>query len=376
MSLLLPHILLYGQVCTVTFKLSGLPREANISLIPFAPYELPALAEASLEKGKGVITLDLSEPREFSIKVDGQWANERFMLEPGKITIKATVERKETERGAYYQWTDVAVTGSKSDDYLKAQMAIKEDLNKLYEAKNTKYADVMAAVGKARQDKDSMTMDSLMNTPRYNELQQAEKDFFAAVKKSYDEVLERNKETFWGPLMMLNLYAFLSPDNRPDFEAMADQAKNSYYGDLVRERLYPANQAGEKVPDFTTHDREGKAYSLADLLQNKRVLLIDFWASWCGPCKKEIPNLKKNYARYADKGFEIVSISIDQNEAAWVRALESNQLPWPNFLDRDVSNLYKVSAVPTTYLVDGEGRLLAENLRGEELEAKLRELFE
>ena len=105
--------------------------------------------------------------------------------------------------------------------------------------------------------------------------------------------------------------------------------------------------------------------------------MIDFWASWCNPCRKEIPNLKKLYAQYSGKGFEIVSISIDQKKADWEKALKEEGLPWPNFLDETgVAALYKVKFVPTMYLINADGVMVGENLRGEDLAEKLKELFQ
>ena len=115
----------------------------------------------------------------------------------------------------------------------------------------------------------------------------------------------------------------------------------------------------------------------AILVERKKYLLIDFWASWCNPCRKEIPNLKKLYAQYSEKGFEIVSISIDKKKEEWEKALKEEQLAWPNFLDETgVASLYKVRLVPTTYLIDSEGVMIGENILGEELTNRLKELLQ
>ena len=133
---------------------------------------------------------------------------------------------------------------------------------------------------------------------------------------------------------------------------------------------------GEKVPDFTVKDASGKEYSLAQLSEGKKYILIDFWASWCAPCRREIPNLKNLYAKYGSKGFQIISISRDKNAEDWKKAIEDEQLTWPNFLDEsDIAKLYKVRAIPTMYLVDADGRIVAENVRGEALAEKVAELF-
>ena len=124
-------------------------------------------------------------------------------------------------------------------------------------------------------------------------------------------------------------------------------------------------------------DEAGKSYTLEQLLKGKKYLLIDFWASWCAPCRKEIPNVKKNYEQYKNRGFEVVSISIDQNAAAWKKAVQQEQLKWPNFLSPAVANQFKVRAVPTMYLIDANGVVLGinEDVRGEALGKKLAELF-
>ena len=86
----------------------------------------------------------------------------------------------------------------------------------------------------------------------------------------------------------------------------------------MKDELYPAGKEGTVVPAFALKDSEGKAVTLAEICQGKKYVLIDFWASWCAPCRKEIPHLKKLYADYASDGFEIVSISIDKKESDWM----------------------------------------------------------
>lgn len=112
-------------------------------------------------------------------------------------------------------------------------------------------------------------------------------------------------------------------------------------------------------------------------MSGEKYILIDFWASWCNPCRKEIPNLKNLYAKYADKGFQIISISIDKKKADWEKALQEEQLAWPNYLDTEgIASLYKVRFVPTMYLIDMNKTIIGENVRGEALAEKLAELFQ
>ena len=176
--------------------------------------------------------------------------------------------------------------------------------------------------------------------------------------------------------MLISLTSYLTEDQKTTYEAFSQEAKDSYYGRKVKEELYPAGKVGTKVPGFTVTDNDGKEVTLEELCQGQKYVLIDFWASWCNPCRKEIPNLKKLYEKYADKGFQIISISIDKKKADWEKALKEEQLPWPNYLDNgDVAVIYKVKMIPTIYLIDSNGIMVGENLRGETLVQKLAELY-
>ena len=109
-------------------------------------------------------------------------------------------------------------------------------------------------------------------------------------------------------------------------------------------------------------------------------LLIDFWASWCGPCRQENPVLVEVYKDYNDRGFEIVGVSLDESREKWVNAIVKDGLPWIHVSDlkywqNDVSSAYGVKAIPHTVLVDPEGIIIAKNLRGKELRNKLKNLF-
>ena len=140
-------------------------------------------------------------------------------------------------------------------------------------------------------------------------------------------------------------------------------------------------QPGTKASSFSHPGLDGKTYALDDALANNRYVLVEFWASWCGPCRVENPNMKKAYERYREQGFEIFAISLDDDREDWAEASEEDGIPWINTGDLQayagpVPALFGVRAIPMNYLLDASGTIVAIGIRGEELDAKLAELFD
>jgi peroxiredoxin len=136
---------------------------------------------------------------------------------------------------------------------------------------------------------------------------------------------------------------------------------------------------GAKAPEFSLKDPKGKLHKLSSYL-GKSYVLLDFWASWCGPCRGEMPNVKKAYAQFKAKGFQIVGVSLDDKAAAWTGAIKSIGITWPQLSDLkgwkcSAADLYGVHAIPATFLLDAKGNIIARDLRGEELLNKLAELY-
>jgi peroxiredoxin len=155
--------------------------------------------------------------------------------------------------------------------------------------------------------------------------------------------------------------------------------KSNYYSDL--KTIYDNNkllEIGEMAPEIELPQVDGSILKLSDL--RGKVVLIDFWASWCGPCRAEFPNVKNLYARFKSEGFEIYGVSLDKDRPSWVSSINSLGLTWKQVSDLKFwacapAKTYKVSGIPFTVLIDKEGKIIAKNLRGEDLEKKLEELF-
>jgi peroxiredoxin len=155
--------------------------------------------------------------------------------------------------------------------------------------------------------------------------------------------------------------------------------KSNYYSDL--KTIYDNNkllEIGEMAPEIELPQVDGSILKLSDL--RGKVVLIDFWASWCGPCRAEFPNVKNLYARFKSEGFEIYGVSLDKDRPSWVSSINSLGLTWKQVSDLKFwacapAKTYKVSGIPFTVLIDKEGKIIAKNLRGEDLEKMLEELF-
>lgn len=144
------------------------------------------------------------------------------------------------------------------------------------------------------------------------------------------------------------------------------------------QRLQGVNE-GAMAPEINLATPAGPTLALSSL--RGKYVLIDFWASWCGPCRRENPNVVKTYAAYKDKGFEIFGVSLDQNREAWLKAIETDKLVWKHVSDLQYWNsagaqAYQVNSIPQTFLVNPEGRIIAKGLRGAALDNYLAKLFE
>jgi peroxiredoxin len=158
--------------------------------------------------------------------------------------------------------------------------------------------------------------------------------------------------------------------------------RTSPQGQLVQQRL--ANQLRTAIrapaPDFSLPDPSGKQVKLADL--RGQYVLVDFWASWCQPCRAENPKVAKAYTAYRGKNFTVVSISLDKQSAraAWLKAIQDDGLTWPQVLDlggfnTEVTQHYAITSIPQNFLLDPQGRIVAKNLRGDALTQKLAQVL-
>lgn len=201
--------------------------------------------------------------------------------------------------------------------------------------------------------------------------------------KNLRDLILSNKENL-AVLMFIDMYP---REQNMEFHQEIIKALNAKYPDnpLVMERQKvesaPKNPTaiGAMAPEIELPNPDGKILKLSDL--RGKVVLIDFWAAWCRPCRMENPNVVKDYHKYNEKGFEVFSVSLDRDKASWTKAIQDDGLVWPNhvsdlkYWSSQAAATYGVTSIPATFLIGKDGRIIAKNLRGEALGQALEELL-
>ncbi|MFS4457042.1 redoxin domain-containing protein [Maribacter sp. 2304DJ31-5] len=165
------------------------------------------------------------------------------------------------------------------------------------------------------------------------------------------------------------------------FQQFSEQNKNSKYGQKIARyiELNKEPKIGEQFADFEMADQNGNSRKLSEI--KGKTVLLEFWSSWCGPCRKENPNLVKTYEKFNPKGFEIFAVSLDEDKKSWISAIEKDGLNWLHVSDlkgqsNEASLIYGIKGIPDNFLISKNGTIIARDLRGEKLNHKLIEILE
>lgn len=273
-----------------------------------------------------------------------------FFLEAGNITLKVEGERS-------------SASGTPNND---AYQAIKDELIAFHEKTEAVY--------------ESIGDSTLTDEQREAKLKEAEQ-----FEKEYGEIVRNGvTKNIGNPVGIFLFKQTYYNNSAKENEELLAKIPANYQNDpqimdikkLTEKRKL--TDVGTKFTDFEMRSPEGKTVKLSDYAGKGKVVLVDFWASWCGPCMREMPNIIEAYTQFKDKGLEIVGVSLDQDEKAWKGAIEKMKMTWPQMSDLkswkcEGAQLYAVNSIPHTVLIDKQGTIIARGLHGEELKSKIEE---
>jgi peroxiredoxin len=363
-----------GKKFTLEGKISHLPDTAKVDWV-FLQYRVNGESKMDSVQpagGKYSFTGMISEPTaaRLRVKFAETAPGKRPALKSRRDVATVFLEPGKQKVSSVDSFSNVKVKSSAAHaEYVKLNKAGKPFEDRM-EPLYTKYNEFAKAKDKVNQDKVEAEIDAI----------DKEKS-----EKVYGEYVKNHPSS---PLAVYALQQFAGWDIdadkvEPVYNLLSESAKKYPSAVDFKESLDIAKKTGigKMAMDFTQDDTLGKAVTLSSL--RGRYLLVDFWASWCGPCRAENPNVVRVFNKYKDKNFHIIGVSLDRPGAKekWLKAIHDDALAWTQvsdlkFWDNEVAKQYGIRAIPQNFLLDPEGKIIAKNLRGEELEQKLGEAIE
>ncbi len=326
--------------------------DKTVYLQKFVDNEPVTIDSAVIRNDQASLTAPIDDPHIlYALKVKGKRGSMPFFADNKEVTFVGDMNNPQS----------VEIMASETQAELDAY---NDQLN----AFETQIRDLYAVMQQAFTDNDSIKMDSLNKVGTALMEQQ---DSFR------DEYIKAHPESFVTHYILDGVKQDYPIDQLK--EMVGTFTTESTYRNHLNEYIAKQErlELGQPFIDFTLQTKDGEKVSLAEAIAQNKLTLVDFWASWCGPCRHENPVVKAAYEQFHEFGFNVVGVSVDQDEAAWLEAIEEDQLPWTQVRDSEnkASESYMIYYIPANFLYDQTGTLVAKGLRGEDLAAKLAEIL-
>ncbi len=353
-----------GNGYKVSGEVKGLPDGTKVFLEKQDPKTgVVAVDTVKLEKGKFTFDGETKEPEIYLIQIENVNGKVPFVLEKGNIEV---VINKDSI-------TNAKTSGTFNNDELR------------------KYTTEMGKIQKrmvAFQDKNMTLMQQATeknDTVIINKLRKEYSKFQDEYTQANFKYIENNPKSFLSVLLIQGMFNEMQPKLdkiKKYYDALDSDVKNTKPGKDVESKLKQTASVtiGQKAPDFSAPNTDGNMVSLKESLG--KVTIIDFWASWCGPCRQENPNVVALYNEFHAKGLNIIGVSLDKagDVAKWKEAIAKDKLTWTEvsnlkFWEDPIAVQYNIKSIPATFILDKNGVIVAKDLRGEELKAKITELL-
>lgn len=328
-------------------KVDGIKKGRLYLLARSSETETDTLGFCDFKRGKFDLKATATEPLVTQLVLEGFSGGFTLFVEPG-VSYKAFL----SEGDGYY------IRGGQLNEAYTAHMRKSDSLNAVIAGLQERY-DALRAERKFRGA--SLVNDSLRR--EQNNLRVLTTDFL----NGNDNLIKAY--TFYSNIEMRD--ASLR-ETRTMYAALGEGAKSTQYGRMIEERIarLAKTEGGAQAPDFTLLDTQGNEVTMSEV--KGKIKIIDFWASWCGPCRLNNPALREMYEEFHPKGLEIIGVSLDTNKAAWEKAIEKDGLTWINVSSLkgwkcDLVNLYSVKGIPALFVLDEYNNIIATGLKGEQL---------
>lgn len=329
--------------------------------------QLKPIDTVKITDGEFTFTGSTKEPELHLIQVENIQGKVPFILENGDIEL--TLKKDSINNSS--------VGGTYNNDELNAY---REDGMKIQKKMLKFQKDNMQKITAAQQKKDTAVVNSIRK--EYSKFQEE----FVALSNKY---VETHPKAFISILIIESMFGNIDSDvkeindyySKLDVSLKTTKAAKSLKSKIdmaLKPVTPPSTEIGSIAPDFTAPNPKGEYIALNKFVT--KVTVIDFWASWCGPCRQENPNMVKLYAELHSKGLEILGVSLDEDATKWKEAIAKDKLTWDQISnlkkwEDPIANLYKIQSIPATIIIDKSGKIVAKDLRGAELRAKVLSLL-